>query len=113
MARDQAVDEVRRHLAPEQRPVAMIVRGLRHEGASQIEERFVIAAQTLDQLRFGHRLFHGRERELGRIDRDDDRIDALVRIGGTVNSSRTDRQRARRRLMGEDPIGHAAFDAHG
>jgi len=53
MTSDQTVNEATCDLAPEQRPLSVIVRAFRHQGPSQGQERFIAAAQALNQLRFG------------------------------------------------------------
>ena len=99
-----------RDFAPEQRALAVIVGALRDEGARHVEELLVVSAEALHQSGVRCEVLRGGERELRRIDRDDDGIDALPGVGGTVQSCGADCERSCGCIVAQNTIGHPALD---
>jgi hypothetical protein len=92
---------IRSRSQPRSRTAAhwVTIRTLGRQGTGEIEEGFVTPGQALLQLRLERRVLRGCERERGRIDRDQNGVNAIFRLGSTVETGRADGQRPSRRLV--------------
>ncbi len=109
MTEDQTTDKVTGGLVPEQRSIGIPVRMFRFEGARDTEKLLIVARQSLMQLRLKRGILGGCQRQLARLDRDEEAIDTGVGLGGAVDSGRTDRQRAGPGLVLQRPVRYAAI----
>ena len=84
MASSQPVDETARYFITKERPVRVIVGAFECQCAGKREKRVNVARHTLDQRRLALRALGNGEREPRGIDRDGQRIGAVVATGGAI-----------------------------